>query len=72
MFAYKQWQQSHKLNLITQKHNRNFLEDVFEAWKQKVAFKGGHSIHNRALKEKVWTAFVKNRKAWKVKLFRIG
>ena len=50
---------------------KNFLEDVFEAWKQKIAFKGGHSIHNRALKLKVLGVLDKRRKATKVKNFRV-
>jgi len=46
------------------------IEDVFEAWKNKVAFKGGHSIHNRVLRSKVWLVLEKRRKAAKVNKFR--
>ena len=65
-----QWKQADKLVKLSQNRFKNFLEDVFEAWKQRVAFKGGHSIHNRSLKAKVWMTLSKRRKAGKVKRFR--
>ena len=65
------WKQADKILKFSTKTSRNFQEDVFVAWKKKVAFKGGHSIHNRALKFKVLTILDKRRKAAKVKKFRI-
>ena len=71
MEAFKQWKQIDQLSLLSAKVKKNFVEDVFEAWKQNVAFKGGHSIHNRALKLKVLGVLDKRRKAAKVKKFRL-
>ena len=45
-----QWKFIDRLRQLEAKHKRNFVEDIFEAWKHKVAFKGGHSIHLRVLK----------------------
>ena len=41
-----------------EKQNQNRLEEVFEGWKHIVAFKGGSSIHNKALKQKVFSALL--------------
>ena len=70
-YALAHWKRQDKLITIAQKRRTNLMEDVLVAWKRRVAFKGGHSIHNTALKSKVWSCLLKNRKAKKVKKFRI-
>jgi len=69
--AWRHWLQSDRLMSLRRKIQINLLEDVFEAWKHRVAFKGGHSIHNRALKTKALATLIKRRKAGKVKRFRL-
>ena len=68
--AFKLWQQMDRLKILSQRRQINLLEDIIEAWKHRVAFKGGHSLHNSALKSKVWKILDKRRKAGKVKSFR--
>ena len=40
------WRHNTKLLRFIEKRRKNFIEDVLEGWKQRVAFKGGLSIHN--------------------------
>ena len=68
----KEWRQNATIVKFIDLKRKNMVEDVFEAWKQRVAFKGGLSLHNHALKGKVISALVKYRKAAKVKRFRFG
>ena len=69
--AFNEWIKVDQLQLLARRRQTNFIEDIFVAWKRRVAFKGGHSIHNHALKLKAWSSFVKHKKAAKVKQFRI-
>ena len=68
--AMRMWKQTDKLEQLKERIKQHFIDDVFVAWKRRVAFKGGHSIHNRALRCKAWQALDKYRKISKVKRFR--
>ena len=70
-YAMAHWKRQDRLKTIAHRRKTNLIEDVLVAWKRRVAFKGGHSIHNTALKNKVWSCLLKHRKARKVKKFRI-
>ena len=50
-----------------EKRERNYLEEIIESWKHIVAFKGGSSIHNKALKHKVFVSLLQNKKHKKIK-----
>ena len=51
------------------KRKHGYLEELFESWKHIVAFKGGSSIHNKALKQKVLTTLIKRKKQRKIEHF---
>ena len=63
------WKQHTKVVAYTEQRLASRLEEVFEGWKHVVAFKGGHSIHNKALKRKVFSVLIKQKKLAKVKWF---
>ena len=69
--AFNVWKQYSKLLAFMEKRQGSQLEEMFEAWKHIVAFKGGHSIHNKALKQKVLAILVRRKKLAKVKQYMI-